>query len=192
MASTRRGLLSMVLLATTLAACEAHVLAVPPPHLDGVPRPLSGSVPVSISVEVQDPPVVGEMVGGTGWDMGYDYTVPDLRDGVRDHVAAAVVAFGLEPRPQARLSLRVQAEPYVRVRESQGGLTLASVVGTMTLSDERGTLFEAPLLGRVRRDGKLDPGAAFQALDDALVAWFRALDAKIRSQPEVAQRLRER
>jgi hypothetical protein len=191
-ASTRLGALSVTVIATVLAACEAHVVAVPPPHLDPLPRSVSGSVPVSVTVEVQDPPVIGELVGGTGWELGYDYIVPDLRDAVQDHVVAACVAFGLEPRSSARLQMRVRVEPYVRVRENVArGLTLASVVGTMTVSDGRGPIFEAPLLARVRREGTVDPGAAFQALDDALAAWFRALDAKIRTQPELARRIRE-
>lgn len=179
--------------AASLAGCEAHVVIAPPPRIDAVPRGLAEPVPVTLAIEVQDPPTIGERAGGDIGLAPYDYTVPDLRGAVEGHVAAAATAFGLRPQASARLRLLTQAEPYVHV----GGCpvatcTVASVVGTATLSDERGAIFSAPLLGRARVDGSEAAPLAFAALDVALERWFRALDAKIRSQPEVAQRLRER
>ncbi len=176
--------------AVSLAGCDVNVV-VPPPRLDAMPRGLQEPVPVTLVVHVQDPPIIGERAGGNAGAAPVDYWVPDLRGAVEGHVAAAATAFGLRPQASARLRLVTRAEPYVHV----GGCpvatcTAASVVGTAVLSDERGPIFSAPLLGRARVEGAENAPIAFLALDVALERWFGALDAKIRSQPEIAQRIR--
>jgi hypothetical protein len=179
-------------IAASLAACEAHVVVVPPPRLDAVPRGLAEPIPVTLAVGVQDPPIIGERAGGDIGIAPYDYVVPDLRGAVEGHVAAAATAFGLRPQASARLRLDTQVEPYVHVGGSPAATecTVASVVGTATLSDERGPIFTAPLLGRSRVDGIVAAPSAFVALDIALERWFGALDAKIRTRSEIARRIR--
>jgi hypothetical protein len=172
-------------------ACEAHVVPVPAPAFAPSDHALAGAVSVAIAVEVRDPDIIGEHRDGTMDVHQYDYSAPDLRAGVEAHVAAAAQVFGLRMEPSATLRLHGEVDLYVQTRgRFLGRGTSASAAGELALSDADGVIFKRAMLGRAAASDAEDPTAAFAALDDALLSWFQALDARIRSSPEVARRLK--
>lgn len=156
--------------ALACGACAAHVIPVPSPAFAPSAHALPGSVPVAIAIELMNPDIIGEHRDGTMDVHQYDYTSPVLRAGVEEHIAAAAQVFGLQAAPSASLRLE----------------------GQVDLSDGDGVIFARAMLGRAALSDREDPTAAFLALDEALLDWFQALDARIRSSPAVARRLRGR
>jgi hypothetical protein len=179
--------------ALACVACAAHVIPVPSPAFAPSAHALPGSVPVAIAIELMNPDIIGEHRDGTMDVHQYDYTSPVLRAGVEEHVAAAAQVFGLQAASSASLRLEGQVDLYVQTRGMfLGRGTSASAAGELVLSDGDGVIFARAMLGRAAVSDREDPTAAFLALDEALLDWFQALDARIRSSPAVARRLQGR
>lgn len=188
MRSRTIALAALGVVALASSACS-HAVKVPPPRFDAVPAGVKEPVPVTIAVEVQDPPVIGEHLDGLLKVHQYDHEVPDLRARVEEHVAAAAASFGLRPQAGARLRLLAQVHLGVQTRGwLAGGGSSASAAGVATLLDARGTVFTHALDGAVT-SGDNEPGVAFEALDQALRAWLAVLGGKLQADPALAMRL---